>query len=192
MVSTIARNASHAPSQYTSVPAMIAGRSAFANSSAARATSPGSGASPRIDGASGTSPSPWANTTSSGKSRKTGPRCGVAASAVAATTSRPMAPTDVTVADRLVTGASTGTWSNSWSDPAPQRSWGARPPSTTNGEPLNHALVTALIPFVTPGPAVRTATPGRRVSFAVPSAANVAVLSCRTSTMRTSWSSAAS
>src|SRR5258705_110004 len=31
---------------------------------------------------------------------------------------------------------------------------------TTTGDPLNHAVVTALIPFVTPGPAVTTASPG--------------------------------
>ena len=37
---------------------------------------------------------------------------------------------------------------------------------TTSGEPLNHALVTALIPLVTPGPAVRTARPGCRGAMA--------------------------
>ena len=35
----------------------------------------------------------------------------------------------------------------------------ARPPSTSTGEPLKWAVVTALIPLVTPGPAVRTASP---------------------------------
>ena len=39
----------------------------------------------------------------------------------------------------------------------------------------------ALIPFVTPGPAVSTANPGVLVSRAVASAANTAVCSCRTS-----------
>src|SRR5215475_1499821 len=53
---------------------------------------------------------------------------------------------------------------------------------TTTGEPLNHAVVTALTPLVTPGPAVTTASPGARVSRAVASAANTAVCSCRTST----------
>ena len=95
----------------------------------------------------------------------------------------------MTVAARFVIGASTGTWSNSWSEPAPHRACGARPPSTTSGEPLKWAAVTALMPLVTPGPAVSTATPGRRVSFAVASAANVAVCSWRTSTMRTDGSS---
>jgi hypothetical protein len=41
----------------------------------------------------------------------------------------------------------------------------------------------ALMPLVTPGPAVRAATPGSRMTFAQPSAANVAVASWRTSTM---------
>ena len=94
--------------------------------------------------------------------------------------------TSVAVVARLVIGASTGTWSNSCSEPAPQRLCGARPPSTTSGEPLKCAVVTAETPFVTPGPAVSTATPGRRVSLAVASAANVAVCSWRTSTMRQS------
>jgi hypothetical protein len=40
-----------------------------------------------------------------------------------------------------------------------------------------------LIPLVTPGPAVSAQTPGSRVAFAQPSAANTAVCSWRTSTM---------
>ena len=88
-----------------------------------------------------------------------------------------------TVPACLVTGASRGGWSSSCSAPLPQRNAGARPPSTTTGDPLNHAVVTAEMPLVTPGPAVRTASPGRRVSFAVASAANTAVASCRTSTI---------
>ena len=39
------------------------------------------------------------------------------------------------------------------------------------------AAVIALTPFVTPGPAVSAAQPSRRVTFAKPSAANVAVCS---------------
>ena len=74
-----------------------------------------------------------------------------------------------------------GTWSSSWSDPEPQRASGARPPSTTNGAPFSHAVVTALTELVTPGPAVTAATPGRRVSLASASAANTAVCSWRTS-----------
>ncbi len=74
----------------------------------------------------------------------------------------------------LVIDARIGTWSSSCNEPAPQRPCGARPPSTTTGEPLNHADVTADTPLVTPGPAVSAATPGRRVSLAYASAANVA------------------
>ena len=44
--------------------------------------------------------------------------------------------------------------------------------------------MSALTPFVTPGPAVSAQTPTRRVTFAQPSAANVAVCSWRTSTRR--------
>src|SRR6185312_11479350 len=61
---------------------------------------------------------------------------------------------------------------------------GARPPRITTGDPLNCAVVIALTPLVTPGPAVSTARPGERVSRAVASAANTALCSCRTSTMR--------
>src|SRR6266536_2786105 len=65
---------------------------------------------------------------------------------------------------------------------ARQHAAGARPPSTSSDEPLNQAVVTALTLLVTPGPAVTTARPGARVSLAMPSAANTAVCSCRTST----------
>ncbi len=54
----------------------------------------------------------------------------------------------------------------------------------TTGEPLKWAVVMALTPLVTPGPAVSTASPGSRVSRAVASAANTAVCSCRTSSSR--------
>ncbi len=147
-------------------------------SAAAAATSAGSG-STRSTSARGstTSTSPEPNTTSSGTSRNTGPRCALAASAAAAATSVYAPSTEVTVAARFVIDASTGRWSNSWSAPRPHPSCAARPPMTTSGEPLNHAVVTALTPLVTPGPAVRAASAGRRVSFASPSAANVAVCS---------------
>src|SRR3954447_7676345 len=59
---------------------------------------------------------------------------------------------------------------------------GARPPSTTSGDPFCWAEASALIPFVTPGPAVSAATPGCRVTFAHPSAANAAACSWRGST----------
>ena len=63
----------------------------------------------------------------------------------------------------------------------PQRISGARPPRTTIGVPLERALAIALIPLVTPGPAVSAQTPGVRVAFAQPSAANAAACSWRTS-----------
>ena len=68
--------------------------------------------------------------------------------------------------------------------PLPQRLAGARPPTTTIGEPANCACAIAEIPLVTPGPAVRTASPGTRVSLPVASAANAAVCSWRTSSRR--------
>ena len=84
----------------------------------------------------------------------------------------------------LETGARIGGWSSSWSEPLPQRFCGARPPTTTRGEPLNCAWATALTPLVTPGPAVSTARPGVRVSLPIASAAKAAVCSWRTSRMR--------
>jgi hypothetical protein len=87
------------------------------------------------------------------------------------------------VAASFTSGRTNGTWSISWSDPCPQRMAGARPPSTSTGEWLDCALAIALMPLVTPGPAVSAATPGSRVTFAHPSAAKVAEASWRTSTM---------
>ena len=84
----------------------------------------------------------------------------------------------------LETGATIGGWSSSCSEPVPQRLAGARPPTTTSGEPLNWAWAMALTPLVTPGPAVSTARPGLRVSLPIASAANAAVCSCRTSRIR--------
>src|SRR5688572_23957407 len=52
------------------------------------------------------------------------------------------------------------------------------------GDPANWACAIALIPLVTPGPAVSTANPGVLVSLPVASAANAAVCSCRTSSSR--------
>ena len=82
-----------------------------------------------------------------------------------------------------MSGATNGTWSISWSEPIPQRTAGARPPSASIGEPFIWADASALIPLVTPGPAVRAHTPGSRVAFAQPSAAKAADCSWRTSTM---------
>ena len=87
------------------------------------------------------------------------------------------------MAANLVTGRTNGTWSISCSEPCPQRHAGARPPSTSIGERFCIAEVIALMPLVTPGPAVSAHTPGSRVTFAQPSAANAAEDSWRTSTM---------
>ena len=83
----------------------------------------------------------------------------------------------------LVTGATNGTWSISCSEPWPQRNAGARPPSTSIGEPFCCAEAIALMPLVTPGPAVSAHTPTSRVALAQPSAAKAAACSWRTSTM---------
>ena len=89
----------------------------------------------------------------------------------------------LTVSADLTSGETTGRWSNSCSEPEPQRISGARPPSTQTGEPLAWAPAIALIPLVTPGPAVSAATPRPRVALAKPSAAKIAVCSWRTSTI---------
>ena len=165
--SAAAASWSQAPAQYTSLPTMNAGRSAVAMRAARRATSSGSGSAPRARAGSvaGISPDDGPNT-SSGKSRNTGPRCGSAAMATASWTIAPAFAPSVTVADHFVIDCRIGTWSSSCREPAPHRRCGARPPSTTSGDPLNHAEVTAETPLVMPGPAVSAATPGRRVSLA--------------------------
>ncbi len=66
----------------------------------------------------------------------------------------------------------------------PQRSAGARPASTSIGDWFCWAAAIALIPLVTPGPAVSATTPGTRVTFDQPSAAKAAVCSWRVSISR--------
>ena len=90
-------------------------------------------------------------------------------------------PGSFTVAADLTSGETKGRWSISCSEPAPQRSSGARPPNTQTGDPFAWAPAIALMPLVTPGPAVSAATPTSRVAFANPSAANAADCSWRTS-----------
>jgi len=121
------------------------------------------------------------NTWSSGKSTKAGPEGGPSAAAKAASTAPGMSAVDSTVWAKRVTGETKGTWSISWSEPWPQRIAGARPPSVTTGEPFCSEEARALIALVTPGPAVRAATPGWRVALAQPSAAKAAVCSWRVS-----------
>ncbi len=82
----------------------------------------------------------------------------------------------------MVSGETNGRWSISWSEPEPQRISGARPPRTTSGERFCCAPAKALIPLVTPGPAVSAQMPAWRVAFANPSAAQAAEASWRVST----------
>ena len=186
--STSCRAASSAPSDQTSPPRTSTGRSADESSDATRSRASGSG-STRAGGAyAGRATVLVAKKTSSGTSTKAGPRCGVRARVNASSTAEATSSGAWTVRADFVTGASSGTWSSSWRLPLPHRLSGARPPRTTSGEPLNHAWVRGLTPLVTPGPAVRTARPGTRVSLPSASAANTAVCSWRTSRSRTGGS----
>ena len=111
-----------------------------------------------------------------------GPYGGVSA-AETASSIRPLICAVVSaVAANFVSGRTNSTWSISCSDPCPQCACGARPPSTSIGERFCAADAIALIPFVTPGPAVSAHTPSSRVTLAQPSAANAAVCSWRVST----------
>ena len=106
-------------------------------------------------------PRPTTGRTRRGGSRgRPGRDAAVAARRAASNTIAPAFAGSVTVAADLVIDDRIGTWSSSCNDPAPQRPCGARPPSTTTGDPLNHADVTAETPFVIPGPAVSAASPG--------------------------------
>ena len=68
-------------------------------------------------------------------------------------------PCDVRRASRVI-------WSMSCSAPRPCRAVGAAPATTITGDWASWAFLTAVIVFVTPGPAVTAATPGRPVSRA--------------------------
>src|SRR6478735_7281260 len=146
---------------------MNAGRSASPINVTSAAIASGSGAALRRAAVSsaGIDPADGAKNTSIGTSRNVGPRCGVSAVVAAACTAAAACVGSLTVPALLVIEATTGTWSISCSEPAPQRPSGARPPSTTSGVPLNQALVIADTPLVIPGPAVSAARPGRRVSL---------------------------
>ena len=119
-----------------------------------------------------------------GTSTKTGPRWEDRAVVKAWSTPASTSPAVASVRACLETEARIGGWSSSWRLPLPHRFCGARPPTTTIGEPANCACAIALTPLVTPGPAVSTASPGTRVSLPVASAANAAVCSWRTSSRR--------
>ena len=84
----------------------------------------------------------------------------------------------------LVIGRSSSVWSMSCSAPISKRASGLRPPMISIGDLLCQALAIAVVASVTPGPAVTTATPQRRVARDQPSAAWPATCSWRTSMMR--------
>ncbi len=168
------------------MPAITTGREAPRRSAIARSSASPSAAGPSPPNGSveGGGPSASAlKTWSSGRSTNAGPPCGCTAASSASSISPGIAAVEPAVAAKRVSGATNGTWSISCSEPCPQRHAGARPPSTSIGEWFCCADAIALIPFVTPGPAVSAATPGVRVTFAQPSAANAAACSWRTSTM---------
>jgi hypothetical protein len=87
----------------------------------------------------------------------------------------------LTVCADFTSGSMNGMWSISWSEPIPQRTSGARPPRATSGTPSAWAEAIALIPLVTPQPAVSAQTPGSRVALAQPIAAKAADCSWRVS-----------
>ncbi len=70
------------------------------------------------------------------------------------------ASADGAVAANRVNGDTNGTWSISCSEPMPHRPAGARPPRISSGDEFCWAAAMALMPLVTPGPAVSAATPG--------------------------------
>ena len=114
---------------------MITGRSASRSSAAARSSARGVGARPAAwaAGSAGSGSTASMNTWSSGKSRNAGPPCGRSAAAQASSTSAGISAVEDAVAASLTSGRTNGTWSISCSDPWPQRSAGARPPSTSIG-----------------------------------------------------------
>ncbi len=85
----------------------------------------------------------------------------------------------------FVIGFSISVWSMSCSAPISKRESGLRPPMISIGLLLCQALAIAVVQSVTPGPAVTTPTPQRRVARDQPSAACPATCSCRTSMTRT-------
>ena len=162
---------------------MITGRSAFFSRAIAASTPSAAGSasgSGRLTSASVGGPS--MKTWSSGKSMNVGPVGGSSAVCSARSTIAGISAVGSAVAASLVSGATNGTWSISWSEPIPHRIAGARPPSATTGEAFICADAIALMPLVTPGPAVSAHTPGSRVALAHPSAANAAACSWRVST----------
>ena len=69
----------------------------------------------------------------------------------------------------------------SCNDPRPFSRIDVAPPITINALSASCAFFMAVMVFVSPGPAVTTATPGIPVNLELASAANTALTSCRTS-----------
>jgi hypothetical protein len=184
-VSSTKRSAgSSAASAHTSVPRMSTGRLAAASRPAISAIRSGSGSAPRVGAATGAGPAEELNSSSMGTSTNTGPRCEERAAVKASSMPGRISAAVCSVRASFDTEATMGGWSSSCRLPLPQRLAGARPPTTTMGEPANCACAIALTPLVTPGPAVSTASPGIRVNLPVASAAKAAVCSWRTSSSR--------
>src|SRR4051794_2103996 len=163
---------------------MITGRSAPLRRAIAASTPSAAGASTglgRYTSASDGGPS--MKTWSSGKSMNVGPVGGSSAASNARSTMPGISAVGSAVAASLVSGLTNGTWSISWSDPIPHRMAGARPPRTSTGLAFICAEAIALMPLVTPGPAVSAQTPGSRVALAQPSAAKAAACSWRVATV---------
>ena len=184
MASTKRNAATSARSPQTSVPRISTGREAAASRPAIRSIASVSGSAPRSDPTVGRLPLATLKNSSIGTSTKTGPRWEEPAAVNASWMPSSTSPAVCRVRASLETDATMGGWSSSCSDPLPQRLAGARPPTTTIGDPANWACAIALTPLVTPGPAVSTASPGTRVSLPVASAAKAAVCSWRTSSSR--------
>jgi hypothetical protein len=94
------------------------------------------------------------------------------------------AGTVFTVVAHLVIGFMIDSASMSCSEPRPLSSVAVAPPKMMSGDCAIWAFFTAVIVFVTPGPAVTAATPIVPVMRATASAANTAFTSSRTSMTR--------
>ena len=134
--STKRRAATSAPSAHTSVPRISTGRVAPREQSGdprrarrrrARRRGRAAGAAPR--------PAAESKNSSIGTSTKTGPRCEEPAARNASSMPPSTSPAVCRVRASFETEATIGGWSSSWRLPLPQRLAGARPPTTTIGEP---------------------------------------------------------
>ena len=121
---------------------------------------------------------------STGHSMNTGPGTPAQATANASSTAGPRSRTRRIFLNSLTCGLTSGRWSISCNAPRPCNAVGAAPPIRITGDCASCAFFSAVMVLVMPGPAVTAATPGTPESRAVASAANTAVASSRTSTIR--------